>query len=65
MFTVLTRTPTDDLHKIHDRMPLILPENAINDRCTPSKIIPESVKLKSNKNAIHPDIAYVFSQFFL
>ena len=31
VFTVLTREPCEELKEIHDRMPLILPENTIND----------------------------------
>ena len=33
---MLTRTPTDELRQIHDRMPLILPENAIDEWISPS-----------------------------
>ena len=36
VFAVLTRTPTDDLREIHDRMPLILPERAIDEWISPS-----------------------------
>ncbi len=35
VFTVLTREPSDELRRIHDRMPLILPENLINDWIRP------------------------------
>lgn len=31
IFTVLTREPTPELAKIHDRMPLILPENKLEE----------------------------------
>ena len=37
VFAVLTKTPTDDLREIHDRMPLILPENAIDEWISPNK----------------------------
>ena len=36
MFAVLTRAPTDELRQIHDRMPLILPENLIDEWISPS-----------------------------
>ena len=36
VFAVLTRTPTDDLREIHDRMPLILPESEIDKWISPS-----------------------------
>ena len=35
VFAVLTRAPTDELRKIHDRMPLILPESAIDEWISP------------------------------
>ena len=35
-FTILTRSPVGELGKIHDRMPLILPENAITDWINPA-----------------------------
>ena len=35
VFTVLTREPSEELSKIHDRMPLILPETAIGDWINP------------------------------
>lgn len=31
VFTVLTREPGEDLAKIHDRMPVVLPEDAADD----------------------------------
>ena len=37
VFAVLTRAPTDELRRIHDRMPLILPENAIDEWISPNK----------------------------
>ena len=36
VFTVLTKAPTEDLPRIHDRMPLILPEKLIDDWISPS-----------------------------
>ena len=35
VFAVLTRTPTDELREIHDRMPLMLPESAIDEWISP------------------------------
>ncbi|MEE3450834.1 MAG: SOS response-associated peptidase family protein, partial [Acutalibacteraceae bacterium] len=35
VFAVLTRTPTDDLREIHDRMPLILLESEIDKWISP------------------------------
>ena len=47
MFSVLTKTPTDDLREIHDRMPLILPESAvdewINPNGEPNKVIDAAI----------------------
>ena len=36
VFVVLTKEPTEDLAKIHDRMPLMLPKEKINDWINPS-----------------------------
>lgn len=36
VFVVLTREPTDYLRRIHDRMPLILPKDRINEWISPS-----------------------------
>ena len=36
-FVILTRAPTTELAKIHDRMPLILPESRIDDWINPEK----------------------------
>ena len=36
VFAVLTRAPTEELRKIHDRMPLILPERAIDEWISPN-----------------------------
>lgn len=36
VFVVLTKDPSDQLRKIHDRMPLILPENKIEDWINPT-----------------------------
>ena len=35
VFTVLTTEPTEKMRELHDRMPLILPESAINDWIRP------------------------------
>ena len=35
VFTILTREPSEELRRIHDRMPLILPEEKIVDWITP------------------------------
>ena len=35
VFTVLTKEPSKELSRIHDRMPLILPENLIDDWINP------------------------------
>ncbi len=35
VFTILTREPSDELRRIHDRMPLIFPENMIDDWIRP------------------------------
>ena len=35
VFTVLTREPTEELRRIHDRMPLILPKDLIEDWIKP------------------------------
>ena len=44
VFTVLTREPSEELKEIHDRMPLILPGNTINDwiklSTDPIKLLP-------------------------
>ena len=36
VFAVLTRAPTDELRQIHDRMPLILPESAVDEWINPN-----------------------------
>ena len=35
VFTVLTKEPTEELRRIHDRMPLIFPKNLIDDWISP------------------------------
>ena len=35
VFTVLTREPGDEIRFIHDRMPVILPKEAVSDWCNP------------------------------
>lgn len=44
VFTVLTREPSADVAKIHNRMPLILPENAIDKWLNPNEQPEEIVK---------------------
>ncbi len=36
VFAVLTREPTEELREIHNRMPLILPESAVDEWISPS-----------------------------
>ena len=47
VFAVLTRTPTDEVRKIHDRMSLILPENSIDEWTNPdgepNKVVDKAV----------------------
>ena len=35
VFTVLTREPGESIRFIHDRMPIILPKEAVSDWCNP------------------------------
>ena len=35
VFSVLTRQPSEELKKLHDRMPVMLPENVVNDWIRP------------------------------
>ena len=42
-FTILTREPSGELSRIHDRMPLILPENVLEDWINPDTH-PDDVK---------------------
>lgn len=56
VFTILTREPTEKLRKIHDRMPLVLPYDAIDDWINPNsnpsalleRTVTEMVVEKSN-----------------
>ena len=47
VFTVLTREPSEELKEIHDRMPLILPDDAINEwinvNTDPNALLPLSL----------------------
>ncbi len=52
VFVVLTKEPTEELAKIHDRMPLILPKDKIDEWVNP----------KSNPNDI---VKYALSEMFL
>ena len=36
VFTVLTKEPTEELRRIHDRMPVILPQSAVGKWIEPS-----------------------------
>ena len=45
VFSVLTREPTAELSRIHDRMPLILPSNAIDDWIRPDSKAGEIAKM--------------------
>ena len=44
VFSVLTRTPSEDLKRIHDRMPLILTSSAIDDWISPENKPEDIVK---------------------
>ena len=37
VFAIITKPPTEELSRIHDRMPLILPEDKIDDWISPDK----------------------------
>ena len=47
VFAVLTREPTEELREIHDRMPLILPESAVDEWISlgsePNKIVGKAI----------------------
>ena len=45
MFTVLTREPSEELKNIHDRMPVVMPEDAIADWINPEKNAEELIPL--------------------
>ena len=55
VFTVLTRDPSAELRKIHDRMPLILPEDAISDWVNPAT--PASDVLWISENSLTDMVA--------
>jgi putative SOS response-associated peptidase YedK len=44
VFTVLTREPTQELRRIHDRMPLILPKELIDQWITPDSVPEDIIK---------------------
>jgi putative SOS response-associated peptidase YedK len=44
VFTVLTREPTQELRRIHDRMPLILPKELIDQWITPDSAPEDIIK---------------------
>ena len=45
VFTILTREPSEELKKIHDRMPVVMPEDAIADWINPEKNAEELIPL--------------------
>ena len=44
VFAILTREPTEELRRIHDRMPLILPSSAIDDWIKPDNKAEDMIK---------------------
>ena len=44
VFAILTREPTEELRRIHDRMPLILPSSAIDDWIRPDNKAEDMIK---------------------
>ncbi|MBO4497992.1 MAG: SOS response-associated peptidase family protein [Lachnospiraceae bacterium] len=54
-FVILTKEPTEELSRIHDRMPLILPESKINEW-----INPETNREKIAMEAVNAIISYIF-----
>ena len=48
VFTILTKSPAESIAFIHDRMPVILPEEEKSDwldmRCPPERVLPYAVK---------------------
>ena len=48
VFTVLTRKPSVDLEKIHDRMPVILAEDVIADWINPATFVSDVKKIAEN-----------------
>ena len=44
VFAVLTREPSEDLRRIHDRMPLIMPRDLIDDWIDPETKAEELVR---------------------
>ena len=48
VFTILTKAPAENIAFIHDRMPVILPEEGKSDwldmRCPPERVLPYAVK---------------------
>lgn len=45
VFTVLTCEPSEELKKLHDRMPVVMPENAIADWINPEKKAEDMIPL--------------------
>ena len=48
VFTVLTRKPSIELEKIHDRMPVILPEDVISDWINPATFVSDVKRIAEN-----------------
>ena len=48
VFTVLTRKPSMELEKIHDRMPVILPEDVIADWINPATFVSDIKRIAEN-----------------
>ena len=48
VFTVLTRKPSMELAKIHDRMPVILPEDVIADWINPATFVSDVKRIAEN-----------------
>ena len=58
-FTILTREPSEELAKIHDRMPLILPQEAIDDWIdpqTPAETVREIAKAALTEFILSPAV---------
>ena len=47
-FTILTREPSEDLRFIHDRMPVILPEDAVTAWLDPATALPSVREIAAN-----------------
>ena len=54
VFTVLTRAPADEIAMIHDRMPVILPREALSDWLNPKYSADEILKAALMEMTYHP-----------